>query len=67
MSSQLTIDEMPRHDFGVGIYGGFWPDGSEALNSCIKCSRFKDCISPLRGGRYKDCFEIMEIGGDSGD
>ena len=67
MISQLTIDEMPRHDFGVGIYGGFWPDGSEVTNACIKCTNFKGCTCPLSGSRYKDCFESTETGGDSGD
>lgn len=63
----LTVDELPLYDFGVGIYGGFWPDGSDVLNPCIKCANFKDCISPLRGGRYRDCFESAKAEGDSDD
>ena len=55
MIPELKVYEVPRHDFGVGTYGGFWPDGSEVLNPCFKCANFKGCSSPLRGGRYKEC------------
>lgn len=56
MMSQLTIDEMPRHDFGVGIYGGYWPDGTLVTNPCIKCANYDGCTSSIKGSYYKTCW-----------
>ncbi|WP_317349460.1 hypothetical protein [Pusillibacter faecalis] len=54
---QLTEDEMPKYDFGVGLYGGYWPEGVEVQNPCCKCQRFGECRSPLMGSRFgRDCF-----------
>ena len=53
----LTADELPKHDFGVGIYGGYWPDGVAVKNPCCKCKRFGQCKSTRVGNRSgRDCF-----------
>ena len=53
----LMADQMPRYDFGVGIYGGYWPDGIAVKNPYCKCQQFGQCNSPLLGNRSdKDCF-----------
>lgn len=53
----LTADQMPKHSHGVGIYGGYWPDGVAVKNPCCKCEQFGQCKSPLIGNRSgRDCF-----------
>lgn len=53
----LTVDQIPKHNFGVDIYGGYWPDGVEVKNPCCKCQQFGQCNSPMMGNRSgRDCF-----------
>ncbi len=53
---RITVDDMPKYDFGVGTYGGYWPDGTAVENPCCKCRDFLQCVSPYRGNKNKDCF-----------
>lgn len=40
----LMADQMPRYDFGVGIYGGYWPDGIAVKNPYCKANNLDNVI-----------------------
>lgn len=52
----LTEEEIPRHSFGVEIYGGKWPDGSIVLHPCIECKMFYCCNFKYNISHHEKCF-----------
>lgn len=58
----LTVDQIPRHDFGVGIYGGYWPDGRPVEQPCVRCQKFHDCDHPeYRLSDHRLCFIERDV------